>query len=180
MSRRTPWFPTRRSALVSATRRRGRGRHLRGGTSLLSQPLAAESLESRALLTVSAALVGSDLQISLGAADDAAYLSYNGTNYIVRGTNISGGGYAAANTAVNSVTVAGTAAASQAFTVAAGVGTVLSDPLSVAASVETTSIVGAVNTTGAVTIGSGAITIAADVTTTEAGLPGGRGAGWQS
>lgn len=166
MSSRGLSLPSSRSC-TAHRRRRGalirRGR-VHAGSRPISHALAAESLEPRTLLAVTATLFGSDLQISLGASDDVAYLSNDGTNYIVRGTGLSG--FAAATSSVNSVSVAGTAAVNQSFTIAAGAGPVLTDPLSVVASVESTSVVGAIDTVGAVTIGSGLITIAADVTTT--------------
>jgi hypothetical protein len=126
--------------------------------------LAAEPLEPRALLAVTADLVGADLQITLGAADDVAYLSNDGSNYIVRGTGLSG--FSASIASVNSVAVAGTAAANQSFNVAAGVAAVLVDPLTVAASVESTTVAGAIDTIGDVLVNSPAITLAANVTTT--------------
>ncbi|MFM7206593.1 MAG: beta strand repeat-containing protein [Planctomycetaceae bacterium] len=164
MTDRRRWFPARRTSSAIPGRRRRSVEHRPAKQGGGAGSLVAESLEPRALLAVTATLVGADLQISLGAADDVAYLSNDGTNYIVRGTGLSG--YAAALATVNSVAVAGTAAANQSFSVAAGVAAVLVDPLTVAASVENTTVAGAVDTTGGVVIDSPAITLAANVTTT--------------
>mgnify|MGYP003341836910 CR=1 FL=1 len=117
------------------------------------------------MLAVTASMSGTDLQISLGAADDVAYLSVQGTNYIVRGTGIADGGFTVGNAEVDSVTVAGTSDGNQSFIVAAGVGPVLTDSLDVASSVQNTTVAGTIDTPGTVTIGSNAITLAADVTT---------------
>ena len=53
-----------------------------------SRRLAAESLEPRLVLAVTAGVVGSDLQISLGAAGDKAFLVRSGGDYLISGTGL--------------------------------------------------------------------------------------------
>jgi len=68
-------FPRRQTAPTHPSRR---VRHTGTGTRL-----AAESLEPRAMLAVTATLTGTNLQIALGSADDTATLSSNGSIYTV-------------------------------------------------------------------------------------------------
>jgi len=144
----------RRSAMAA------RRRHGRRGT---ASGLGTEMLEQRALMAVTATLSGTTLEIALGAADDAATLASDGTNYSVTGSGIiSPVTFAVGD--VNNVVVAGTAAADQAFTV--GKGTAIASPVDVSTSVESTTISGAISTQSVddIRIGSGAITLANDVT----------------
>jgi hypothetical protein len=129
--------------------------------------LAAESLESRALLTVTAALTGDgDLVIAYNAADDVlADIGSDGTNYTVTGS----GGFSKQfkiTEVTGIISVADkAAAANQTFKVLSG--TALANPLQVNANVETTSLLGGITATkaGAVSIGSGTISLANDIST---------------
>lgn len=113
--------PRRRRVVAERRRNQVESHGVARASRLLS--LIAERLESRTLLAVTADLVGAELQINLGAADDVAYLSNDGFNYVVRGTGLSG--FAAPIASADSVAVTGTAAANQSFNVAAGVAAVL-------------------------------------------------------
>ena len=76
--------------------------------------LAAEALEPRAMLAVTATLTGSNLAIALGSASDTATLSSNGSTYTVSGTGLSTTPFSAGSVAA--VAVSGSAGAGQQFT----------------------------------------------------------------
>jgi hypothetical protein len=123
-------------------------------------------LEPRALLAVTAALTGGDLVIAYNAAGDVlADIVSDGTKYTVTG---SGGFSQQFNVAdvTGIISVSDNAAeANQTFEVLSG--TALSNPLQVNANVETTSLLGGITATkaGAVSIGSGTISLASDIST---------------
>ena len=129
-----------------------------------------ESLERRQLLAITASVTSGELRIgftSSAAAEQIARLSSDGTNYSVRNTNnVSIGTFAVS--AVNSITVTGLTAVER-FEIPATSGREIADPITVAATVETTVIGRAIATSaGGVQIGSPAITLAAGVTTAAA------------
>ncbi len=129
-----------------------------------------ESLERRHLLAITASVTSGELRIgftSSAAAEQIARLSSDGTNYTVRNTNnVSVGTFAVS--AVNSIMVTGLTAVER-FEIPATSTREIADPITVAATVETTVIGRAIATSaGGVQIGSPAITLAAGVTTAAA------------
>jgi YVTN family beta-propeller protein len=121
-----------------------------------------ESLESRALLAVTASLVGSELRINLDAANDAASLRVEGGTYAVQSGSQAVGSFNVA--AVASIRVTGDAAqANQSLFIKPG--GVVAAPLTVNAGVEATVVNAPIVTSGAVTIDSPALTLAEDVRT---------------
>jgi len=124
--------------------------------------LAAERLEPRALLAVSAGVTGSELLISLSAAGDTAELRVEGSSFVIRDN--AAPVFKAATAGINSIRVTGrNDLANQALVVQPG--GVLPVGLAVDAGVESTSIATPIVTSGAVTIDSAAITLGADVRT---------------
>ena len=123
--------------------------------------LAAESLEPRAMLAVTATLTGSNLVIALESASDTATLSSNGTTYTVSGTGLSATQFSAGSVAA--VAVSGSAGAGQQFTLS-GSGPLAAD-LSVDAAVESAAISTAVSG-GSVSLLALATTLGSSVTTT--------------
>ena len=126
-----------------------------------------ESLERRHLLAVTASLTSGELRIGFtasAAAEQIARLSSDGTNYTVRNTNnVSVGTFAVSS--VNSITVTGLAAVER-FEIPSTSSREITDPITVAATVETTIIGRSITTaSGGVLIGSPTITLAAAVTT---------------
>ena len=121
-----------------------------------------ESLESRALLAVTASLVGSELRINLDAANDAASLRVEGGTYAVQSGSQAVGSFNVATVA--SIRVTGDAAqANQSLFIKPG--GVVAAPLTVNAGVEATVVNAPIVTAGGVTIDSPAITLAEDVRT---------------
>ncbi len=136
------------------------------------ETLRGESLESRALLAVTAQIVGGDLQISLNAASDIATIASDGAAYTVIGTGFAstqfgiGGSQGVTGRIVVQDPASG---AGQAFTVQAG--TPLANPLQVDAGVESTTLIGGITTNvpGDVLIGSSVITLRSDIRTDATG-----------
>ena len=129
-----------------------------------------EPLEQRRLLAVTASVTSGELRIGFtpsAAAEQVARLSSDGTKYTVRNTNnVSIGTFAVS--AVNSITVTGLTAVER-FEIPSTSTREIADPITVAATVETTAIGRAIATSsGGVQIGSPAITLTADVTTAAA------------
>ena len=126
-----------------------------------------ESLERRAVLAVTATLNTGSLLISLDAADDAASLSSDGTNYTVTGTGLGLDGVTFAIAAVDAIQVVDAAgsAANQSFAVAAGAPLV--SALSVEAAVESTTISAEIQAGGGkgLTVSSAEIMLNANVAT---------------
>ena len=143
---------------------RGRRRNRAQSRDALSGSMLGEVLESRTMLAVTAVLNGTQLAIVLGAASDSATLATGGANYTVSGTGLNGTSFTAASVA--RVAVVGTADAGQQFSLT-GI-SALNASLSVDASVEGTTLSAPVSATVAsasASIGSPAITLAANVTT---------------
>ncbi|MFM7244748.1 MAG: hypothetical protein ACKO40_11355, partial [Planctomycetaceae bacterium] len=133
-----------------------------------SHGLALEPLESRRLLAVQASLVSGELRITFTPSstvpEQIARLSSDGTNYTVRNTNnVSVGNFPVATTTAISVT--GSTGVDRLELPATGAQPI-SDPLTVASTIETTLISrGLSPASGGVEIGSPAITLAANVVT---------------
>jgi len=167
LSRLFPAFRTARSASRIPGRRRSKPNSRIMGVAARALSLAAEPLESRAMLAVTASLVGGDLVIAYNeAGDSVADISSDGTNYTVSGT-----GFKA--TKFNVADVTGVIKVSdeagligQQFKVFAGTAA-LANPLQVNANVEATLLGGGITATkaGDVLIGSAAITLANDIST---------------
>ncbi len=164
-------------ARTSAPRRRGKerrdfsprlaGRNDASGRAGRGVVMRGEMLEARSMLTVSASLVGTDLTIALGAADDVVTVTTGGGNYTVVGTGFASTPFAVASVA--SVSVAGNAGANQQFFLAGA--TSFDASLGVDPSVESSALsapVGTVVASPAVSIGSAAIALPASVTTSGA------------
>jgi hypothetical protein len=168
MSRRGLPVPARRSRSWSRRRRHARARLSGGRTAAwsASSALAAESLEPRALLAVTAELVGGDLVIAYNDSTDVlADISSDGTKYTVSGTGLAPKQFKIADV-TGIISVADNAAqAGQTFKVLSG--NALEHPLQVNANVETTALNGGITarTPGAVSIGSGTISLANDIST---------------
>ena len=166
LSRLFPASRTAQNASRIPGRRRPKARGLATPVAARALSLAAESLERRAMLAVTATLVGGDLVIAYNeAGDSVADISSDGTNYTVSGT-----GLAAKTFTISDVTgvisVADKAAVlGQQFKVNAG--TPLANALQVNATVESTSLLGGITTAvaGDVLIGSAAISLANDIST---------------
>jgi YVTN family beta-propeller protein len=126
------------------------------------RPVAVESLESRALLAVSAGIVGSELLVNLSEANDVATLQVEGSSYTVRSGTQTLGSFSAA--AVNAIRVTGDLGQPHQSLVIKP-GGVLADPLTVDAGVDATVVGAAIVTTGAVRIDSATLTLAQDVRT---------------
>jgi hypothetical protein len=127
--------------------------------------LATESLEPRALLAVTAELIGGDLVIAYNDSGDVlADISSDGTKYTVSGTGLVAKQFKIADVTV--ITVADKASKSgQTFQVLSG--NSLAAPLQVNANVETASLLGGINASlpGDVLIGSATISLANDIST---------------
>ncbi len=166
LSRLFPASRTAQNASRIPGRRRPKARGLATPVAARALSLAAESLERRAMLAVTATLSDGDLLISYNAAGDSvADISSDGTNYTVSGT-----GLAAKTFTISDVTgvisVADKASVfGQQFKVNAG--TPLANALQVNANVESTSLLGGITTAvaGDVLIGSAAISLANDIST---------------
>lgn len=157
-------FPVHRSAAHSA--RRCESRRQRAQRLGRQPSLAPERLEPRALLAVTAALNGGDLEIFYNAAGDlTASISSDGVDYTVSGTGLADTSFAIADVTGRIVVADKAAQAGQQFTVQAG--TALENPLQVNATVENAELIGGIAplVPGDVFIGSGAITLASDVDT---------------
>ena len=145
LSRLFPASRTAQNASRIPGRRRPKARGLATPVAARALSLAAESLERRAMLAVTATLVGGDLVIAYNeAGDSVADISSDGTNYTVSGT-----GLAAKTFTISDVTgvisVADKAAVlGQQFKVNAG--TPLANALQVNATVESTSLLGGITT----------------------------------
>jgi YVTN family beta-propeller protein len=124
--------------------------------------VAVEALESRALLAVSAGLVGSELLVNLSEADDSATLQVEGSSYTVRSGTQTLGSYSVA--AVNAIRVTGDLGQPRQSLVIKP-GGVVADPLTVDAGVDATLVGAAIATTGSVRIDSATLTLAQDVRT---------------
>lgn len=121
-------------------------------------------------LAVTAGLVDGDLQISLNAANDKAFLLRSGADYLVSGTGLKNAVVIGVSAVQRSIVVQDTAAVSgQVFTIKSG-GTIAS-PLRVAAGVESTTVAGviATATAGDIVIQSPRVTLAASVSTAVSG-----------
>ncbi|MFM8497466.1 MAG: hypothetical protein ACKOEM_18380, partial [Planctomycetia bacterium] len=159
-------FPVRRSSAPPARRKRRavRAPATSRGPGHLS--LAAESLERRALLAVSATLSGGDLLITYNdPGDTVADITSDGTDYTVTGTGLASTTFKIADV-TGVISVADNAAqGGQEFKVLAG--TVLANPLQINANVEIATLTGGITATtaGDVLIGSAAITLANDIST---------------
>lgn len=96
-------FPASRTAQNASRipgRRRPKPNSRIMGVAARALSLAAEPLEPRAMLAVTASIVGGDLVIAYNAADDSvANISSDGTNYTVSGT-----GFAAKTFKISDVT----------------------------------------------------------------------------
>ena len=132
------------------------------------RPPSFEPLERRQMLAVQASLVSGELRISFTPSstvpEQVAWLSSNGTNYTVRNTsNVSIGSFSVATTTAISVT--GSTGVDRLEVPATGAQPI-TDPLTVASTIETTVIARALTpATGGVEIGSPAVTLSAAVTT---------------
>jgi hypothetical protein len=153
-----PLVPSRRirGPKIRPTRRRsGTGR-----------PVALEPLESRALLAVTATLVGGDLVIAYNQAGDLiADITSDGTKYTVTGSGLVSQQFNVADV-TGVITVRDDAAIfGQQFSVNDGIA--LANALQVNASVESTSLIGGITTAtaGDVLIGSSAISLGNDIST---------------
>lgn len=134
--------------------------------------LISERLESRTPLAVTATVVGGDLQISLTAANDKAFLVRNGGNYVVSGTGLKNAVVVGSVAVSGGIVVQDTAGApGQAFTIQRG--SPITSPLRIDASVESTAVNGAITTAtaGEVAIASPRIVLAAGISTAATGQP---------
>jgi hypothetical protein len=117
-----------------------RSRHTRRRITTARLP-GGEPLEQRRLLAVTASVTSGELRIgftSSAAAEQVARLSSDGTNYTVRNTNnVSIGTFAVS--AVNSIAVTGLTAVER-FEIPSTSTREIADPITVAATVETTAI----------------------------------------
>jgi len=160
-------FPARRSStpLVRRKRRTARATTAARGPERLS--LAAEPLEARAMLAVTAALAGGDLLITYNDPGDLlADISSDGTNYTVTGTGLASKTFKIADV-TGVISVADKAdLGGQQFKVLTGTAA-LANPLQVNANVEATLLSGGITASkaGNVLIGSAAITLANDIST---------------
>jgi hypothetical protein len=170
MSSRHAKLPSRhlRGSLVRRRPPASRRGVARRGSGFPLSPLslAAELLEPRALLAVTATLTGGDLVIAYNAAGDVlAEIASDGTKYTVTGTGSFSQQFNVADV-TGIISVADQAAqAGQTFNVLSGIA--LTNPLQVNANVEMTSLLGGITATkaGAVSIGSGTISLANDIST---------------
>ncbi|MEI6241667.1 MAG: right-handed parallel beta-helix repeat-containing protein, partial [Planctomycetia bacterium] len=135
------WFGSLSSARRSLAGRRMAKRSRGAQVSLAG----GEPLDSRKMLAVTASVVGNVLQISLGAADDAASLTFDGTKYTVAGTGLAGQQFLSAG--LTSIDVAGTSGAGQLFDVLDG--NAIVTPLTVGDSIERTRIFSNIGVTSA-------------------------------
>ncbi len=148
---RPAWLGSKRRQASSQSRSRQR----RG-----SRSATVEQLEGRALLAVSASVVGSELLINLSEANDAAALQIEGGNYAIRSGTQSLGSFSAAG--INAIRVTGqTALANQSLFVKPG--GVLAASLIVNSGIESTVVGSPIVTSGSVTIESASITLSGDV-----------------
>jgi hypothetical protein len=135
-------FPARRSRSLPGRRRRPAPRPTAG----LQASLAAERLEPRALLAVTATLSGGDLLISSTAAGDVlAEIMSDGTNYTVSGTGLAATQFPIASVTGRIAVGDPVGIDGQTFRVLAG--TPLANPLEVTASIETTELHAGINAT---------------------------------
>lgn len=122
------------------------------------------------MLAVTAGLVGGDLQISLGAANDKAFLARNGGDYVISGTGLKNAMiFSAAGVSGGIVVQDAATAPGQSFTIRGG-GPV-ANPLRIGSGIESTIIAGVIATTtaGDVAIDSPRITLSAGVSTAATG-----------
>ena len=108
--------------------------------------MLGETLEPRSMFAVSASLSAGTLNITLGAAGDAAFLSITGSSYAVTdgtGAAVSGSPFTGVTAAVS---VAGTVAANQSFTFSGS--TALPVGLTVASSMEAATVSQTIAATG--------------------------------
>ena len=129
--------------------------------------MLGETLEPRSMLAVTASVTSGTLNIVLGTAGDAAFLSYGGSSYTLTngtGVPVSGSPFSGVTAAVSVAAGAG----NQSFTFIGS--TALPVSLTVDSAVEATSISTAINASGlatsTVSISSPVITLAADISTT--------------
>ena len=129
--------------------------------------MLGETLEPRSMLAVTASVTSGTLNIVLGTAGDAAFLSYGGSSYTLTngtGVPVSGSPFSGVTAAVSVAAGAG----NQSFTFNGS--TALPVSLTVDSAVEATSISTAINASGlatsTVSISSPVITLAADISTT--------------
>lgn len=119
---------------------------------------------------MTAGVVGSDLQISLGAANDRAFLVRSGTDYVISGTGLKNAVVVGMAAVPGGIIVQDTAGVpGQSFTIRNG--GAVTNPLSVAESVESTTIAGPIATVagGDVAILSPRITLAGGISTAATG-----------
>ena len=166
LSRLFPASRTAQNASRIPGRRRPKARGLATPTAARAPSLAAEPLERRAMLAVTASIVGGDLVIAYNAAGDSlADISSDGTIYTVSGTGLAATKFNVADV-TGVISVADKAAVfGQQFKVNAG--TPLANALQVNANVESTSLLGGITTAvpGDVSIGSAVISLASDIST---------------
>lgn len=156
----------RRRSWPGANRRHG-SRGERPPPGIAGSRLAAERLEPRTPLAVTAGLIGTDLQISLGAAHDRAVLARSGGDYLVSGTGLESPVVVDMAAVQGRILVQDAAgAAGQSFGIA-GRGTI-TNPLRVEAAVEETTVSAAIVTAvaGDVSIDSPRIALAGSISTT--------------
>jgi hypothetical protein len=163
----------RRLSLDFAKGRKGRRRDASASPdrrTTARQRLAAEHLEPRTLLAVTAGIVGSDLRISLGAAHDRATLTGNGTTYVVSGTGLRTPVVVDASSVHGSIVVQDTAGkAGQSFVIDRP--STVVHPLQVGASVESTTIAADLTATGPVSIDSRRTRLAGGISTAATSAP---------
>ncbi|MFM8413406.1 MAG: beta strand repeat-containing protein, partial [Planctomycetota bacterium] len=155
-------FPRRRRAVTS--RRKRAARFAPGQPA----PLAAERLEARALLAVTAGLSGGDMLISYNAADDVhAEIASDGTTYTVSGTGLEATQFPIASVTGRIAVGDPVGIEGQTFRVLAG--EPLANPLQVAASIETTELIAGIDAIvgGNVIIDSPRVSIGSGVTATQ-------------
>lgn len=137
-------------------------------TTGLPSPLAAERLETRALLAVTATLSGGDLIISLNAAGDVlAEIASSGTNYTVSGTGLPATSFAVTDVTGRIRVVDPGGIDGQTFRVASG--SPLANALEVNNSIETTELVVGIEATvpGDVYIGSASVRLGSGSSTAQ-------------
>ncbi|MFM7519780.1 MAG: hypothetical protein ACKO9B_04835, partial [Planctomycetota bacterium] len=174
MKRRLVGFPTRvlrRAVAAAAARRHG---CCSKPTGRRTARLGTELLEERRVLAplVTATLVGTTLEIRIDSADTPVVLAYDVANdsYMVESPGLNGA-VSFANAAVTKVTVTGTTGAGQEFTLGSSSlpsGAGLLDGLEIDATIETTTLLGGIETAAVVSIGSPAIAPFSGIDTTTA------------
>ena len=149
-------FAPRRSASPWGRRRRTVARAVRDHQS----PLAAERLEGRALLAVTAGIVNGDLRIDATASGDVlAEIASDGTNYTVSGTGLAATQFSIASVTGRIIVDDAVGIDNSMFRVTSGAA--LANALVVTSSVETTELFSGIVTTvpGDVYIGSASVNI---------------------